>query len=293
MDYYTSTPKGLKVRDFDVRHTIESAQPLTFWANYELADGLLEYSSGNNYIKAVFLGGGKSCDVGLNSNNIGFARKEFVKRFALDTDMQRIYKHISTDKYMESSIAKYHGMRVTLNDPWETTLCFIMSQYNNVKRIRLIIRNFVAEFGNDITDEGGKVIAKSFPTSEELTRFSEADFRRCGAGFRAKYITKAAEQCTNSIDLYKLQNKSYDKVKESLMEITGVGDKVADCIALMGYAKMEAFPIDVWVKRTLEGIYFKGKGKKIADLHEFAEDKWGNYRGYAQQYLFHFARNAR
>ena len=75
------------------------------------------------------------------------------------------------------------------------------------------------------------------------------------------------------------------------MSISGVGDKVADCIALMGYGKIEAFPIDVWVKRTLEGIYFDGKRKRIGELHSFAGKRWGSYCGYAQQYIFHSSRN--
>ncbi len=290
MSYYTLTPNGMTVKDFDIKHTLESAQPMTFYADYDFGDGVVKYTSEGRFIKAVFLGNSRDCSVGLYSNDIGFAKKDFVKRFALKDNMEDIYSHISTDEYLISSIKRYHGMRVTINDPWETTLCFIMSQYNNVKRIRLIIKNFISEFGEEITDNNGKRIAKNFPTSEELTKFTEKDFIGCGAGFRAKYIVKAADYCTNNLDLYKLKNKSYDEIKEQLMEITGVGDKVADCIALMGYGKMEAFPIDVWIKRTLEGIYFKGKSKRIIDLHKFAEDRWGIYRGYAQQYLFHQSR---
>ena len=291
MDYYTLTSNGLKVRDFDIRHTIESAQPLTFYADYNFGDGIIEYPSGKNWIKAIVLGTSKASQVRLISSNLDEAKKDFAKRFRLKDDMQKIYSEIGTDKFMKSAIENYHGMRVTLNDPWETTLCFIMSQYNNVKRIRLIIRNFVAEFGTEILDEEGRVIGKSFPTSKDLTNFKETDFKRCGAGFRAKYITKAAEYCTNNLDLYELNGKSYDKIMESLMGIHGVGEKVAGCIALMGYGKMEAFPIDVWVKRTLENIYFDCKEKKITDLHEFARKKWGKNCGYAQQYIFHLGRN--
>jgi len=291
MNYYTFTSNGLKVKDFDIKHTIESAQPLTFYADYNFSDGTIEYPIGNKFLKAIILGTSKSSQVRLISNDLNSAKKDFVKRFRLNDDMQKIYDNIRTDEFMKKAVENYHGMRVTLNDPWETTLCFIMSQYNNVKRIRLIVKNFVAEFGTEILDEKGNLIGKSFPTSADLTKFNEKDFRRCGAGFRAKYITKAAEYCTNNLDLYKLENKNYENIMESLMEITGVGEKVADCIALMGYGKMEAFPIDVWVKRTLENIYFDGKEKRIKDLHKFAEEKWGNNQGYAQQYIFWLGRS--
>lgn len=292
MNYYTLTSNGLKIKDFDIKHTIESAQPLTFYADYNFGDGVIDYPEGKEMLKATILGNSKSVQVRLDSNNLNQAKKDFVSRFALKDDMEDIYKHIDTDKFVHLSIEKYHGMRITLNDPWETTMCFIMSQYNNIKRIRLIVKNFVKAFGNEIVAEDGIVLGRTFPTSEELMRFPESDFRGAGAGFRAKYIKEAAEYCTNNLDLYKLRGKNYGKLKEQLMTITGVGDKVADCIALMGYGNMEAFPIDVWVKRTLENIYFDGKEKKIKDLHKFAEDRWGaKYMGYAQQYIFHGGRN--
>jgi N-glycosylase/DNA lyase len=291
MSYYKLTSNGLKIEELDVKHTLESAQPLTFSADFHLTNGTLEYVSGKNLINAQFQGNSKSCGVKFDAQNIKFAQKDFIKRFRLKDDMQDIYSHIATDEFMLSAVEKYRGMRVTLSDPWETTLCFIISQYNNVKRIRLIVKRFMKEFGEDIENDKGKVIAKAFPTSSDLTKFTEMDFRVAGAGFRAKYITKAADYCTNNLDLYKLQNKSYEKVKEELMGISGVGDKVADCISLMGYGKFEAFPIDVWVKRTLEKVYFKGKDKKIKDLHKFAQERWGAYQGQAQQYIFWNGRN--
>jgi N-glycosylase/DNA lyase len=182
-------------------------------------------------------------------------------------------------------------MRVTRNDPWEATLCFIISQYNNVKRIRLITKNIINRFGSDITDANGKAVAKSFPTYEDLAVVPTKEFAACGAGFRARYIKEAAEYCSSNIRLNKLGRLDYHDLKEELMGIRGVGDKVADCIALMGYGKLEAFPIDVWVKRTMERIYFKGRNAKIKDLHAFAVERFGNYCGYAQQYLFWHGRN--
>jgi N-glycosylase/DNA lyase len=291
MRSYKITDYGISATDFDIGHTVESAQPLTFHADYNLAEGNLSYVSGRNLINVLWLGGSKSCRIRLKSKDMDFAKREFVKRFALNDDMEKIYKEISTDRFVESSIQKYHGMRVTRNDPWETTLCFLMSQYNNVKRIRLIIKRFVSEFGEEILDEKGNVVAKAFPTISDLLECKETDFRRCGAGFRAKYLVKAVDYCTNNLDLYKLENKSYGNIKDELMQITGVGEKVADCIALMGYGKMEAFPIDVWVKRTMEAFYFKGKSTSIKEIRQFAEKRWENFCGYAQQYLFHSARN--
>jgi len=291
MKYYSQTSSGFKVKDFSIKHTVESAQPLTFYADYDLDNGLIEYPSGRNFVKVAAKAKGTRTSVMLKSSNMAAAKRDFAGRFGLKDDMDEIYSRIDTDSFVHEAIERYHGMRVTVNDPWETTLCFIISQYNNVKRIRLIVKNFVKAFGTDIYDQNGKVIGRSFPTSEELMGFGESDFRKQGAGFRAKYIASAAEYCTNSLDLYKLSAKNYDNLKEELMEIDGVGDKVADCIALMGYGSMDAFPIDVWVKRTLERMYFKGRKRTIKQLHRFAEKRWDGYRGYAQQYIFHTGRN--
>lgn len=285
MKYYSLTRNGLKVNNLDIKHTVESAQPLTFYADYDFSKGTIRYTNSTSLVDAKFKGRESICNVEF-SENVTFAKRDFIRRFRLGDDMAGIYSRINTDSFMKAAITKYRGMRVTLNDPWETTLCFIISQYNNVKRIRRIVKAFVREFGKEICDENGAVIAKSFPTSEELAKLTERDFRNVGAGFRAKYIVKAADFCTNNIDLHRLQNKSYDKLKGALMEISGVGDKVADCIALMGYGNFEAFPVDVWVKRTMERVYFNSRNKKIKELHAFAEEKWGKYRGYAQQYIF-------
>ncbi len=217
-------------------------------------------------------------------------KKEVITRLRLNDDLKKIYAAIATDDFMERAIKKYDGMHVTLNDPWETTVCFIISQYNNVKRIRRITKSIVERFGQDILGRNGYVVAKSFPKTADLAEVTIKEFMECGAGFRARYLKEAAEYCSSSMNLNKIGRLDYDSLKEELMEIKGVGDKVADCIALMGYGKLEAFPIDVWVKRTMERVYFKGNDMKIEDLRKFANERFGDYCGYAQQYIFHTSR---
>jgi N-glycosylase/DNA lyase len=277
--------REIRVRDFDIKHTFESAQPLTFYADYDYADGVLTYPCGKGMITAFFSGDSKNCSISAEPE----AHAEIAHRLRLDDNMQRIYRSIGTDRFVRATIGKYRGMRLTLNEPWVTTVCFIISQFNNVKRITMITHNILNTFGTPITYEGVSA-GKAFPSCEELLKVPEKKFGECGAGFRAKYLVQAADFCAHNLDLEKLEGRSYCSIKEQLMEIPGVGDKVADCIALMGYGKLEAFPIDVWVKRTLENLYFRGNAKKISDLHEFAEEKFGRYAGYAQQYLFHSSR---
>ncbi len=280
----------IPVSIFSLKHTFESAQPLTFYADYNEVSNTIVYPYDSSVINLMHSGDDEKGTLHIMGRHAAPATGEVSRRFRLSDDMQKIYKKINTDQSMAKAISAYRGMRLTLNDPWETTLVFIISQFNNVKRIRLITRNIIQRFGKEIYDSGGKAVAKGFPQSADLMKGTEKDFRDLGAGFRAKYIKSAAEYCTNNLNLGKLPAGKYEKLRDSLMEIDGVGGKVADCIALMGYGNLEAFPIDVHIKRAMERIYFKGRKMGMAQIQEFAEGRWGVYRGYAQQYLFHNAR---
>lgn len=271
---------AITIKNFNLRHTIESGQPLSFHAEYDWENKHLSYNNGMQQLKISF-SQSKDCKINIKAHNLAQAKDEFYSRFRLNDNIKKIYSAISTDSFMEGAIREYNGMRVTLNDPWETTVCFILSQYNNMKRIRRITMNLKEKYGERSVDNSIK-----FPTILSLNEAKEDDLKRCGMGFRAKYILAAAEFCKNNIDLYSLRGKGYDTIKANLMEIYGVGNKVADCIALMGYGELNAFPIDVWVKRTMERVYFNGRDKKITTLMDFAQEQWGEYRGYAQQYLF-------
>ena len=281
----------LRTSIFSMRHTIESAQPLTFYGDYDQRSNRLRYATANNLIIVTFYGTTSKGRLLISARDVLKARADVSRRFRLDDDIRSMYDEIRTDRIIASAISKYRGMRVTLNDPWETTLCFIISQFNNIKRIRLITKKILERFGITIYDNNGMPIAKALPTSRVLAEATVKDLAGCGTGFRAKYIKEAADHCTNNLDLYAIGGLDYKSLKEELMKIKGIGDKVADCIALMGYGKLEAFPIDVWIKRTLERHYFKNRKKSIKELHRFAEERWGRYAGFAQQYLYHYGRN--
>ena len=273
---------SLKARVFNLKHTFESAQPLTFYADFDEIINSLTYPSDGHIINIRHAK--ESDSLFVASNNIDYAVKEVRKRFRLDDRINFIYKQINTDRFMDSAIKNFWGLRLTSNDPWEATLVFIISQFNNVKRIRKITKNIIEKYGEQTSYGDNKI--KDFPKPKRIADASEKELVGCGAGFRAKYIKEAAEFCTYNIDLENLKGKKYDEIKETLLEINGVGSKVADCIALMGFGKLEAFPIDRWVKRTMERVYFKGKETSIKKIAEFASERWNDYAGYAQQYIF-------
>lgn len=279
----------LDVRAFSLKHTFESAQPLTFYADYNDATQSLLFPSGQKLAMIKFSGSSRQGIISAAN----MSRAAVVKRFGLADNMQRIYKNIRTDSFMADAIEEYYGMRVTHNDPWETVVCFILSQVNNVKRIRRITKKIIGTYGSPILDAEGNTIANRFPTAVQLIEASKQELIECGTGFRWRYLKSAAEYCTENLDLYGLYRKSYDQLKQELVAISGIGEKIADCIALLGYGKMESFPIDVWVKRTLETVYFRGRKQKIDKLHRFAAARWGSYAGYAQQYLYWHGRQMR
>ncbi len=272
----------------NISASIESGQPLTFYSNYKNENGAehLDYVTQRGMIRIERRKASPDllayCFFGDYSQSS--AAEEIQKRFALSHDMKKIYSAIKTDEFMEKAVADFYGMRVTENQPWEATLCFLVSQFNNMKRIRLIINNLIGTFGKPITADGKEV--RLFPSPESLANASIKELMACGTGFRAKYLKSTARAFTKNPEYAKLHALSYTELKERLMELDGVGDKVADCILLFGYGKFEAFPIDVWIKRVVEEVYFNGRKKRIAQIHAFANKRWGPYQGYAQQYLF-------
>ncbi|MGC8572290.1 MAG: DNA-3-methyladenine glycosylase 2 [Candidatus Micrarchaeia archaeon] len=280
----------INISNFNLKHTFESAQPIAFFADYNYESNALTYPYMNSILKLEV-----SYDYNYKSNlSISLLKgsiegselkNEVEKRFRLFDDMDKIYSLINTDEYMNDAINQYRGMHLTINDPWEALLCFIISQFNNVKRIRRIVKNLINRYGKSI--DGGY---KSFPTPLDMEKATKEELMECGSGFRADYILDAIDFSLNNVELDKLNANDYYKLKDVLMEIKGVGEKVADCVVLMGYGNLEAFPIDVWVKRRMEELYFNKEKRSIEELQDFAWDRWGNYRGYAQQYLFHSSR---
>ncbi len=286
----------IKVENFSLGLTVESGQPLTFYGEYRKEERaeFLRYATAKGIFGVICRHEGVHAHIDYtfegNYTNKE-ANAEITKRLGLEYDMEKIYEKIATDSYMKAAVKTLRGMRITQNDPWETTLCFVISQFNNIKRIRLIVRSLIKKFGEEYRDHKTETM-HMFPTPESLASASISEIRNCGTGFRDRYVKQVAEQFAYGFDAGKLYKMNYSKAKEKLMELDGVGDKVADCILLFGYKKLEAFPIDVWIKRSMEKIYFSGKKEKEKTIHDFAEKRWGRYAGYAQQYIFHYARTA-
>ena len=211
--------------------------------------------------------------------------------FNLQTNYEAIKEKLSNiDIYLKNSIEYGNGIRILKQDLWETLLSFIISANNNIPRIKTIIGRIAKKYGNRI--EYRNKMYYTFPTPEMLQNASIDDFRGLGLGFRDVRIYETVQRTLKGeIDLEKLkQEENTEVLRKKLLEIPGVGPKVADCVMLFALNRFDVFPVDVWVKRVISELYFNKKEQTPNVIHEFAEKQYGDLAGLAQQYLFYWRR---
>lgn len=261
----------LKIKNFNLEDTLDCGQAFRWEKNdKEVFRGVVE----NKYLE-IFQSG----------DNIIFkntTEKDFLNfwkdYFDLDTDYEKIKKIITKDSIIKKACTYAGGIKILRQYPWEMICSFIISQNNNIPRIKGIITRLCEAFGTEI-----KPNIYSFPTAEKIASLKLEDLDFLRAGFRAKYILDAAQKvASNQVDIKAIYNMDIEKAREMLKTIKGIGPKVAECILLFGFYRIEAFPIDVWIKRSLEYFYKDG-------FPEFSKP----YGGIAQQYIFHYIRTCK
>ena len=248
---------------------------------------------GNNVIN-VAIKGEKVIFKGICEGNIEEVCTDY---FDLNRDYEKIKQDLSKiDDNMKTSIEYGKGMRILNQDLWETIISFIISANNNIPRIKGIIERISAKYGKELVYKGKSYY--TFPTVEELSKAEVQDLRKLGLGFRDVRVYETTRTIlSRQVDLEKLhQEKDFNKVRETLLTLSGVGPKVADCILLFSTLKrFEAFPIDVWVRRVMNELYIKNADETKVnkrEIEKIAYEKFGNLAGLAQQYLFYWKREA-
>lgn len=231
---------------------------------------------------------------GLCKNDIKETIEEY---FDLERDYQQIKEKLAKiDDNMKASIKYGQGIRLLNQDLWETILSFIISANNNIPRIKGIIERLSQTYGNKITWRGKDYY--TFPSVKQLKDVTIKEYRDLGLGFRDKRLYETTQMIVNKqVDLEAMQkNPNTSEVKEQLLTLSGIGEKVADCILLFSTLKrLEVFPIDVWVRRVMNDLYIKEpKEEKVSrkQLERIATEKFGDLAGLAQQYLFYWRREA-
>jgi 8-oxoguanine DNA glycosylase domain protein len=280
MKYIQSEDKVIlyNVKDFDIEEILECGQCFRF---EKLGDKHYNIVAMNRVLNIKQ----ESDSVEFYPCNKYDFENIWFNYFDLGTDYSIIKKEIANDDIMKNAIDFAGGIRILNQDPFECLLSFIISQNNNIPRIKGIIARMSESYGQECE---GKYL---FPTLNELTNINIDALFELRMGFRAKYIYDAIEKLkSKEVDLSIIDNLSTDDLLKMLLKIKGVGQKVADCTMMFSMKRREVFPTDVWVKRVMEHLYFNKEDTDIKVIHNFAKDKWGKYAGYAQQYLFYYAR---
>ena len=257
------------VRDLDLAQTLDCGQSFRW----------IQQSDGS--FKGVAYG--KSVTVRLENEDMYIENADkadfeniWYNYFDFMLDYGKIREEISASHPVLREAARYApGIRILRQEPYEALCTFIISQNNNIKRIKGIVQRLCENFGEKLSD--GEF---AFPTAEKMSKLTPDDLAPLRAGFRSRYLVDAAQKVySGEVNLEKCRTCNYEQARGDLMKITGVGVKVADCTLLFGLHRIEAFPVDVWMKRVLQ-YYPDG-----------LPECFSGYEGIAQQYLFHWARN--
>ncbi len=199
--------------------------------------------------------------------------------FDLDGDYPTYIERIDPkDFYLNNAAAFGSGIRILRQDLWEMIVSFLISQQNNIVRIRRCIQNICESYGERLTSSEG-VTYYAFPTPESLAGLEEEALKACNLGYRSKYVVRTAGSVTaKETDLDKIAQMPYKEAKEELMKLFGVGEKVADCVCLFALHHLEAFPIDTHINQAMEKHYKRG----------FPDRRYNGYQGVIQQYIFYY-----
>ncbi|MGZ3495443.1 MAG: DNA-3-methyladenine glycosylase family protein [Thermodesulfobacteriota bacterium] len=208
-----------------------------------------------------------------------------IQFFRLEDDLDSVYNGIDVDAIIHRAIEAYWGMRLIRQDPWECLISFLCSSAKAISHIRSIVEMLCRSCGKKVFLKNH--ISYGFPKPDSIE--SPSQLAPVRAGFRTNYLLRAG-QCIDRRKLASLKDLSHKEARERLMTLSGVGRKVADCTLLYSLDFLEAFPMDTWIKKGLQKVYFKGQKASEKAMEEFVSNHFGRYAGYAQLYLFHFWR---
>ena len=231
--------------------------------------------------------------------------EDFIENyFRLDDDLQCILDQINKDEFIRRAIERFRGLRISRQGPWECLISYICATYKSIPAIKNMILNLSRQFGEKITVNERDFYM--FPKPNDLARASLRELGGCKLGFRANRVLETSKILDRGeLNLEDLKKTGYEKAKQKLLSLPGVGQKVADCVLLFSLDKLEAFPVDIWIRRAVlefypsyfeHSFFHRVSSKRTITPHEyetissFGRKHFGKYAGYAQEYLFHLLR---
>ncbi len=210
--------------------------------------------------------------------------------FDLERDYESLYRKALSENsaFLNLCVEKGKGIRILRQPKTENLISFMISQNNNIPRIKNSVKYLCEKLGEKVEFYGKTYYA--FPEIEKLAKQDVSFFKDAGLGYRAEYLKELCQKLAGGLDLEKFALLSSEKLKEELLKIKGVGDKVASCVTLFSYSRFDSFPVDTWIEK----IYRENFDGKLTDrkkISSYFTDKFGEESGIIQQYMFHYKRN--
>lgn len=280
----------IKIKDFSLRHTLESGQCFE-WFKYKdgyggVIDDTFYYIYQDNDVLNVL-------PYSKNFHGESYYKEIISKYFNLDIDYDSILKKISIDNHVKNAVNKYHGIRIVNQPHFECLLSFMLSANNTVTNIQRSRKLISENFGELVfRDKDTNEKYYSLPKIAKAKKIEINDFLLCKTGFRGKFI-HAAIKSLDDKEINNIEKMTYDEAKNNLLQIKGIGEKIADCILLYSYEFYNAYPTDTWVKKITKNLYFKDRDVKEKDMREFGMNYFNGFAGWAQLFLYIFYRESK
>lgn len=269
------------ISDFEVKHIFDCGQCFRWNENKDGSYTGVAYGRAARIFKEgsdVYIEGAKPEDMDFWADYLD-----------LNRDYGSIKNELSKDEVLKESIKYGYGIRILNQEMYETLVSYIISANNRISMIKRVVENISRQFGEKIEFEGNTYY--SFPGPEKLSMAAVEDLDRCGCGFRSPYIIETSKEIVKgNVDLKRIRTMKTDDAHRELMKLKGIGPKVADCILLFSMRKYDAFPVDIWVKRVMQYFYL-APDVSLKKIRDFGREKFGEYAGFAQEYLFYYARD--
>jgi N-glycosylase/DNA lyase len=278
--------KRFHVRHYDLNGTLDSGQAFRWELREQAWEGVLQ----SRWVRLSATQNTITTTVAEDPGDWGWL-EHYLQ---LGVNLETVLAQFPFDEPLRLAVASCRGLRLLRQDPWECLASFILSSTKQIVQIKQIIRLICERFGEPVVVPPGRTAVYGFPSAERLARVSEVELRACKMGFRAPYLRAAARTVAEGkLDLRELADCGVEAARDQLLTLHGVGRKIADCVLLFAYGYQAAFPVDVWVNKALQELYFPGQRVPQRQLESFSRSYFGSWAGYAQQYLFHYMRIGR
>ena len=277
------TTKSFTLRDYDLAATLACGQAFRWESHDQHWAGVI----GTHWVRLRPGPGSLTAETATHMPDWHW----LAHYLQLDVDLAEVMRTYPDDAPMRAAVAACRGLRLLRQDPWECLASFILSSTKQIVQIRQIVSLLSERYGEPLAVAPACPPAFTFPCPARLARAAEAELRACKMGFRAPYLLATARLIASGhCDLARLHTLPLETARAELMQLPGVGRKIADCVLLFACGFQSAFPVDVWVMKALRQLYFPRRRVSRPRLQRFAAAHFGSRAGYAQQYLFHYMR---